>query len=70
MQTHQHPRLGRLPVVLGLSSLKRSTCLALVKAGKFPAPIQIGQRAVAWVLADVDAWVDARIAASRAGGAK
>ncbi len=34
----------------------------------FPEPIKIGARAVAWVEDEVDAWIEARIAASRSGG--
>ncbi len=34
----------------------------------FPEPIKIGARAVAWVEEEVDAWIEARIEASRSGG--
>lgn len=29
----------------------------------FPIPVKIGGRAVAWVLAEVESWIDSRIAA-------
>lgn len=32
----------------------------LVKAGKFPAPIRIGENRVAWRLSTVEEWIDAR----------
>jgi prophage regulatory protein len=34
----------------------------LVNAGKFPAPIKIGQARSAWVEAEIDAWIGAKIA--------
>jgi len=37
----------------------------LEKAGKFPKRIKIGPNSVAWVEAEVDDWIAARIAASR-----
>ncbi len=55
--------LGR---VTAKTTLGRSTIYAYVKAGKFPAPIQVSPRHVAWIEAEVDAWVQERIAESRA----
>jgi prophage regulatory protein len=38
----------------------------LVKAGKFPAPMKIGERANGYIEAEVDAWMDARAKARKA----
>ena len=37
----------------------------LMAKGDFPANVKTGPKAVAWIEADVDAWIAARIAASR-----
>ena len=33
----------------------------LVKAGKFPAPVQLGPRSVGWLESDVDEWIKQKI---------
>lgn len=47
--------LLRLPTVLELTGLPKSSWYAGVKAGRYPAPVKIGQRAVAWRAGDVKA---------------
>ena len=34
----------------------------LVRAGRFPAPINLGCRSVGWIEAEIDSWLRARIA--------
>ena len=60
----QKMRLIRLPQVLVLTGLGRSTLLDMVRRGDFPPPIRIGIRAVAWRLCDVVAWIETRPQAS------
>ena len=50
---------------LGLS---RATILRNVKAGRFPAPIKISQRAIGWRIDDVEAWIAAQAATSKDQG--
>ena len=50
---------------LGLS---RATILRNVKAGRFPAPIKISQRAIGWRIDDVEAWIAAQAATSKGQG--
>lgn len=45
--------------------LKRSTIYDAVKAGTFPAPINLGARAVGWIESEIEQWIEGRIAASR-----
>lgn len=52
--------------VLAMIGLSRSTLYNLVRDGRFPAPISIGQRAVGWRLSDVDEWVASRPQANAA----
>ena len=54
-------KLYRLPQVREITGLGRSTIYAKIKTGDFPAPINLGIRAVAWRAADVAGWVDSRI---------
>ena len=46
--------------------LGKSTIYAYVKAGKMPAPIKVGDRAVGWIESEIDAWLIERAEASRA----
>lgn len=61
-------RLERMADLQARVGLKRSQLWALIRRQEFPAPIKCG-RASLFIVAEVDAWVRARIAASR-GGAK
>lgn len=45
--------------------LRKSTIYAYVKAGKMPAPIKLGDRAVGWIESEIDAWLKERVEASR-----
>lgn len=44
---------------------KKSWIYAAVRAGTFPAPITLGGRAIGWLSADVDDWLEQQIKASR-----
>ena len=58
------PRLGiiRLPEVERRTGRRRSSIYA---DPTFPRPISIGPRAVGWLVHEIDAWIAARVAASR-----
>ncbi|MFZ1109000.1 MAG: AlpA family phage regulatory protein [Rhodomicrobium sp.] len=51
------PRLIRRPEVLAQVGLRTTALYDLIKRGKFPKPVRLGKRAVAWVQAEVDAWI-------------
>ncbi len=55
----------RLPVVMARTGLSRSTIYAKIAAGAFPEPINLGARAVGWLADEIEAWLMARIEASR-----
>ncbi|QIC60174.1 AlpA family transcriptional regulator [Acinetobacter schindleri] len=48
-----------------LTSLSCSSIYLLMSENKFPRPIQIGSQRVAWVLSEINAWIDDRIANAR-----
>ncbi len=55
----------RLPEVKIRTGLARSTIYHRIAQGKFPKPINLGGRAVGWLEAEVEAWLQGRITASR-----
>ncbi|WP_354015772.1 helix-turn-helix transcriptional regulator [Dyella japonica] len=55
-------RLIRLTEVRSRTGLARSTIYAKVKLGLFPKPVKLGHLAVAWIEAEIEAWLEARIA--------
>ncbi|MFN9529506.1 MULTISPECIES: AlpA family transcriptional regulator [unclassified Pseudomonas] len=58
------PALLRLPSVCALVGLSKSQVYRLIKAGEFPAAIQLGANSVAWPAERVHAWVADKINAS------
>jgi prophage regulatory protein len=61
-------RLLKLPAVIAKAGKSRSGIYEAVKAGTFPAPVETGPHAVAWVEAEIDAWIAAKIAARDESG--
>jgi len=55
--------LGRLAQVRQRVPLSRSEIYRLISLGRFPKPVPLGERAVAWDMDEVEEWVQARIAA-------
>jgi prophage regulatory protein len=55
-----HRQLARLPTVLKLTGLGRSTIYRWIADGSFPAPVRLGPRAVAWRWSDLDRWTQSR----------
>lgn len=52
----------RLPDVLALIPVSRSTWLNWVKTGKAPKPVKLSERTTAWKVADIQAFIDAQAA--------
>ena len=50
-------RLIRLREVMSRTELGRTSIYNFMNAGTFPKSVQLGERAVAWVDEDIDAWV-------------
>jgi prophage regulatory protein len=55
----EESRLLRLPAVLKLTGLKKSSIYAKAKEGNFPRPVRLGMKAVAWREDEVQLWINA-----------
>jgi prophage regulatory protein len=55
----------RLPAVKARTGLSRSTIYLRVSQGTFPRPVRLGGRAVGWLEAEVQDWLQRQIEASR-----
>jgi prophage regulatory protein len=53
----------RLPSVLSRVPYSRPNLYRLIRLGRFPRPVSLGGRAVAWVESEVDGWMAERLAA-------
>lgn len=60
-----HHRFIKLCEVKALSTLSTSELYRRVAAGTFPRQVILGPKSVVWIEAEVLAWCDARVAASR-----
>ena len=55
----------RLPAVKIRTGLSRSTIYLRVSQGAFPKPVRLGARAVGWVEAEIQEWLQQQIETSR-----
>lgn len=54
------PRVERLSSVIARTGLSRTTIWR--RAGEdFPAPVRLGPNSIAWVVTEVDAWLQGKI---------
>lgn len=61
-------KLLRLPAVLEMTGLCRSTVYSLVAAGRFPAPLKLTPRSSAWRLSEIESWASELPRAECGGG--
>ena len=62
---NQPTRLIRLPEVLERTGYGKAWIYRLISESRFPAPVKIGVRAVAFVESEVDEWIQSVIESSR-----
>jgi prophage regulatory protein len=55
----------RLPEVKKSTGLSRSTIYLRISQGTFPKPVSLGGRAVGWLEAEIQEWLQRRVDASR-----
>lgn len=58
-------RLIRLPEVLHKTGYKKAWIYRLISENRFPKPIKLGSRAVAFIEAEIDQWISETISNSR-----
>ncbi|WP_293779727.1 AlpA family transcriptional regulator [uncultured Oxalicibacterium sp.] len=56
--TFNTERFLKLPEVLKILPVSRATFYAGIKDGRYPSPVKLGPRAVAWRLSDIDAYIN------------
>ncbi|MGL5040136.1 MAG: helix-turn-helix transcriptional regulator [Aeromonas sp.] len=66
MATAQETRFIRMKEVCAKVGLAKSTLWELVARGQFPQKVHLGERTVAFIESEVDAWMAERIAARSA----
>lgn len=55
----------RLPAVMDVTGLSRSTIYAMMSKGEFPRQVTLGRRVVAWPESVISKWLAERAAAAR-----
>jgi prophage regulatory protein len=50
-------QLLRIAAVQARTGLSRASIWRLARDARFPAPVRIGQRAVAWLDTEIDRWI-------------
>ena len=53
-------RIVRLPMVMRMTGLGRSTIYRMIAKQQFPGPVRLGDRAVAWRQDELDSWISSR----------
>ena len=62
LMTH---KILRLPEVMTRTGLSRSTIYLRISQNSFPKTVSLGARAVGWIEAEIDEWLNQQIKASR-----
>ncbi|MGO9662409.1 MAG: helix-turn-helix transcriptional regulator [Polyangia bacterium] len=55
--------IWRLPKVMAMTGLSRSTIYQLVADGSFPRAVRLSRRSVGWRSDEVERWITERVAA-------
>lgn len=53
-------KILRIPAVMDMTGLARSSIYALIATKNFPPPIKLGSRSVGWLEAELLKWIDER----------
>jgi prophage regulatory protein len=62
IEKHHLPMILRKKQVLAMVGLSASTVYNLQKAGKFPLPVKLSERATGWLCADIEQWLADKVA--------
>ena len=56
--------LIKLKAVINMTGLSRSSIYALIQKRAFPEPVKLSERSSAWVVSEVQEWIESKIASS------
>lgn len=59
--TSNLPIIIRLPEVTRMIGLSRASIYRMMKLGKFPASVPLGELAVGWLRSEVEHWIAERV---------
>jgi prophage regulatory protein len=51
----------KLPSVINISGLSRTSIYNRIEEGTFPKQISLGERSVGWIKSEILEWIDSRI---------
>ena len=51
----------RAPEVMARTGLSRVTIWRRVRAGTFPAPVELGANSIGWPATEISAWLESRL---------
>ncbi|WP_075359844.1 helix-turn-helix transcriptional regulator [Caballeronia sordidicola] len=57
MSSNDQLKLLRIGKVIEITGIGKTTIYSLIKQGRFPEPVRIGPRMVAWRSDDVNTWL-------------
>lgn len=57
--------LIKMPETMRRTALGKAWIYKLISQGRFPQPVKIGTRAIAFIESEIDEWINQRIAESR-----
>ncbi|MBL4682452.1 MAG: AlpA family transcriptional regulator [Pseudomonadales bacterium] len=58
-------KMLRLPSVIELTGLSRSSIYLRMKNDGFPQSISLGDRAVAWLESDIEEWLEEKVSTAK-----
>jgi len=58
-------KLLRLPQVISVTGLSKSTIYARIAEGTFPKQVPLGPRLVVWVESDIQNWISEQVSVAR-----
>lgn len=61
----QKKKLIRISEVIDRTGYGRTWIYNLIKKNNFPTPVRTGERTIAFVESEIDAWIDEKIFSSR-----
>lgn len=58
-------KILKLPKVIEITGLSKSTIYFLISQGEFPSQIKLSKRASGWLESDVNNWIESKLSGGR-----